>query len=115
MLTMIGVDSQAAILVTSSFCPALGHYLVDIFHNLMEQTVKKMKKTMRGQDKPVIEVRWVPGHRGIPGNEAADAEAKKAARGSLSKVSRIPAVLRRQGKVVLRQVFNHELESNPIN
>lgn len=39
----------------------------------------------------------MPGHKGIDGNEQADKEAKKAARGDSSPVHSLPAWLREQG------------------
>ena len=39
-------------------------------------------------------MRWVPGHKGLEGNERADAEAKKAAEGNTSEETDIPIKLR---------------------
>ncbi|KIK35404.1 hypothetical protein CY34DRAFT_43728, partial [Suillus luteus UH-Slu-Lm8-n1] len=67
----LGVDNQAAILTTTSFQSRPGHYLADIFHD-------DLRNLLPHEDGRKLIVRWTPGHEGIPGNEAADEEAKKA-------------------------------------
>jgi ribonuclease HI len=47
------------------------------------------------QDSNSIPIRWTPGHVGIEGNEKADIEAKKAARGLTSETKSLPNTLRR--------------------
>lgn len=42
-----------------------------------------------------ILVKWTPGHMGIEGNEAADGEAKRAAKEGLSPSNKLPALLRK--------------------
>lgn len=68
----IGLDNVAAILAVSAPREAEADYLVDRFHALYDLTKAKhprMKLTLR----------WVPGHKGIRGNELVDRHAKKAA------------------------------------
>jgi ribonuclease HI len=52
---------------------------------------------MKGK-KYSLTVRWTEGHSGIPGNEEADEEAKKAAEGTSSDPANLPKSLRKQLK-----------------
>jgi ribonuclease HI len=73
----LGVDNQAAIAATGAFNSKPGHYLMDIFHD-------DLRKLIPTHDQRKLIVRWAPGHHDIPGNEAADEQAKIAARGDSS-------------------------------
>lgn len=65
-------DNQAGIQAIGSFKSSPGHYLIDAFLKQIHRIVKKYPHC-------VITVRWVPGHKGVQGNEVADEIAKEAA------------------------------------
>ena len=88
-LPSIALDSTAALQVSEITRPRPRHYLTDLFHDRMEAAVK-----VHGAMAKVV-MRWVPGHMDVPGNEMADEEAKKAARGECSATVSLPARLRK--------------------
>ena len=85
----IGVDNQAAIKALSSKFNKPGQYLAAEAY----QIAARLRKT-KGK-KFSLMLRWTAGHTGIPGNEEADEEAKKAAEGSTSDASQLPKILRK--------------------
>lgn len=80
-------DNTASLWASQNRKPHPAHYLVD----QLLQAIDKLKRRHPGID---FTMRWVPGHRGIEGNERADEEAKKAARGDSSLVEDLPGWLR---------------------
>ncbi|KAG1788665.1 uncharacterized protein HD556DRAFT_1244907, partial [Suillus plorans] len=82
----LGVDNQAAIRSTTAFQSKLRHYLVDKFHD-------DLRKTLQNANCNKLTIRWSAGHIGIPGNEAADGHAKRAARGESSEANKLPRSL----------------------
>jgi len=98
-MAMIGVDSQAVVLATTHGRGAPGQYLAVGLHQQIAGAWCKH---------PVIEieVRWMPGHEGIPGNERADLEAKRAAEGSSSEERLLPRLCRQ--KLLVSQSTAHQ-------
>ena len=85
----IALDSTAALQASETTRPRPGHYLTDLFHDRLD-TVARAHKDMAD-----VVMRWVPGHMDVPGNELADDEAKRAARGESSAAASLPAGLRK--------------------
>ena len=84
METTMGVDNQAAITSTRMGKPTPGSYIMDKIHASYRRVTERHKHLK-------FTLGWVPGHRGIPGNERADKEAKKVAQGAHNNTSnRIP-------------------------
>jgi hypothetical protein len=82
----IAIDNQAAIQGIAALRPTSAHHLWE----QIDAAAAKLKQTGM-----TITVRWVPGHRDVEGNEAADNAAKEAARGQSSAQHRLPHALRR--------------------
>ena len=84
----MGVDNQAAIQAVLLRDSHSGHSLTDMFTQVLQQAT----------DQHSIErfkIRWVPGHANVAGNEAVDAEAKRAAEGETSLPNLLPSVLKK--------------------
>jgi len=113
-LTMaLGVDNQAAIRATTSYQSKPGHYLLDIFHD-------DLRSILLEADGRKLKIRWSAGHIGIPGNEAADEQAKRAAHGETSQSHLLPSSLKNRArtaialpisKSALKQSFNAAVQN----
>lgn len=99
-------DNLACIQAVTNRHPCPAHYLL----NQLVQAAERLAKRHPAID---LTLRWVPGHKGIEGNELADAEAKKAARGDSSPEELLPRWLRNvtlpRSLAKVRQVFNQRL------
>lgn len=68
--------------------------MVDKFHN-------DLQEFLLDNDSRKLVIRWIPGHKGIAGNDYADKLAKRAARGETSKSKQLPKSLQTKAKTPL--------------
>jgi len=80
-------DNLACLHASTNRKPHPAHYLID-------KLLRAIESLERRHPNIDFTLRWVPGHKGIEGNELADVEAKKAARGDSSSVEDLPSWLR---------------------
>jgi hypothetical protein len=106
------IDNQASIMATQSINPTPGHYLLDILH----EKVTRSKKKHRNIE---IVARWIPSHKDVEGNEEADRQAKRAAKGDANSPShRLPPELRSplpHSKSAIQQVMLKDLKAQATN
>jgi ribonuclease HI len=80
---MVSLENQAAIQTTRREKAIPGQYLVNVVHMQIHGVVE-FQVGVR------VVMRWVPGHEGVEGNEQADEEAKRVAKGETSHEWDIP-------------------------
>ncbi|KAL7281403.1 hypothetical protein ACG7TL_004716 [Trametes sanguinea] len=84
----IFVDSQSVITALDTPSARPGHHLTD-------RVLLQFRRLQRRHPRARVTVHWVPSHTGIPGNEAVDCEAKRAAHGKSSPLATLPCSLRK--------------------
>jgi ribonuclease HI len=101
------IDNRAAILATQLTKPTPGHHLIDTFHRHIGTTLRR-NRNLR------ITLKWVPGHKGVEGNEQADEQAKKAITEGSSEVHLLPEYLQgtlKHSKSAIIQSHNAKLRN----
>ena len=109
----IGIDNQAVLKAFHSDLRSPGHHLAREALR-MANTIEKRS----GENRRKLTLRWVAGHEGILGNEAADKEAKKAAAGLSSSNTTLPPYLRKPlplNPAAIRQHHNAALNNTWAN
>ncbi|CDO73528.1 hypothetical protein BN946_scf185013.g163 [Trametes cinnabarina] len=102
----IALDNKAAIQASTLRTSGPGRYLTDLFH-------EQLNKLIVARPQLRLTLRWVPGHCGVAGNEAADEAAKEAAGGQSSPLAELPRALRKPLPLSVskaRQTFKAALE-----
>jgi len=83
---LIALDNQAAIRALQKSSPQPGQHILDAIHARIRQ-LRSRRKICN------LHLEWVPGHKGVEGNEAADVSAKEAANGTSSPPAQLPPLL----------------------
>ncbi|KAF8993957.1 hypothetical protein BDQ17DRAFT_1191786, partial [Cyathus striatus] len=87
-------DGKSVIQALDKKKPAPAQYLRKAILDGMAQARAIDTQRHGGPTNREITIRWISGHSKVKGNEAADAEAKKAAAGSNSPLFSLPPILR---------------------
>ncbi|TFK54101.1 hypothetical protein OE88DRAFT_1616175, partial [Heliocybe sulcata] len=82
----IGLDNQAIIQALPSRKTRPGYHV-------LEHIRKQAQRLVDRHTDLSLTFRWVPGHEDVTGNELADKEAKRAAKGKTSATHLLPQVL----------------------
>ena len=98
-------DNQAAIMATGSDVPGSARHIIDMVHQQYRMLKKKHKRAR-------VTIHWTPGHSDVAGNEKADEQAKRAAKGETSPLEQLPACLPKSlpiSKAAVRRSFKKKL------
>ena len=124
--TVIGTDSQAALLALGNQKLHSGQYILDAIHASAEQLHEKQDRLInrterdraieagvdwKGRKKGVVDLQfhWVPGHCNFAPNERADEEAKLAAQGNSSDAKLLPSLLRKRLPLSVSALRQHNI------
>jgi ribonuclease HI len=105
---IIYTDNQAAITATQLMKPNPGHHIFDALHDNIEELRKKHIGIC-------ITIQWIPGHKGVEGNELADEQAKKAITEGSSNVAKLPRALKKalpHSKSAVKCAYGEKLKRN---
>jgi hypothetical protein len=100
------IDNQASITATQLTKPAAGHHILDALH----KHIAALKQKHRGIH---IEFKWIPGHKGVEGNEQADELAKKLITEGSSNKHNLPKYLKKtlpHSVSALKWAYNEKLK-----
>jgi ribonuclease HI len=100
------IDNQASITATQLINPTSGHHIFDTFNKEIE-AFKKKHSGIR------LEIKWVPGRKGVEGNEQADVQAKKVITEGSSEREKLPRYLKKQlpyNKSAMKAAHNEKLK-----
>jgi ribonuclease HI len=81
------IDNRATIMATQLTKPAPGHHIFDTLHDYIGSLKNKNRNLQ-------ITFRWIPGHKGVEGNEKADEQAKQSITEGSSDERELPDQLR---------------------
>lgn len=84
----ISIDNVAAIQSANNRVNKSAQALIHAFRQHIRRILKRTSKT--------LEIRWIPGHEGVEGNETADEAAKEAAGGETSAKHTLPKSLQQK-------------------
>ena len=100
------IDNQVSIMATQLINPTSGHHIFDTFNKNID-TLKKKHSGIR------LEIKRMPGHKGVEGNEQADVQAKKAITKRSSKQGELPRYLKKplpHSRSTMKATYNEKLK-----
>ena len=106
----IYTDNQAAITAMGKEVPESATHIIDMIH-------RQHRRLKRTHARAQVTIRWVPGHSDVLGNEKADEQAKRAAKGDTTAPEDLPACLRKSfpiSKAAVKRQFRGKLREAAV-
>jgi RNase H len=106
-LAIFYIDNQASITAMQLINPTSGHHIFDTFNEYIVALKQKHSRIW-------LEIKWVPGHQGVDGNEQADKQAKKAITEGSSKQRELLRYLKKlllHSKSAMKAAYNEKLNT----